>query len=164
MEELTPGPKPPDEIYVLVHVSTGSRYYYRLPKEQNVLVLGKSLEVPLPTAYGIIPQTHHVDGEPLDVFVLTTEPPVPGSLVPARPVGMVRLEGEGKIDDKVIAVCSLDKEFEVVTDIADVQKRALNQLERAIKEDWVTKITWSDVAKAKHVIERAIELYKREFG
>lgn len=164
MEELTPGPKPPDEIYVLVHVSTGSRYYYRLPKELNVLVLGKTIEVPLPAAYGIIPQTHHIDAETLDVLLLTSEPPVPGSLVPARPVGLVRLEGDGKIDDKIIAVCSLDKEFEDVTDVADVQKRTLNQLERAIKEDWVTKVTWLDAAKAKHVIERAIELYKREYG
>lgn len=164
MAELSAGPSPPNEIYVLVHVSQGSRYHYWVPKELGVPMLNKVIELPLPAAYGIVPATHHTDGEPLDTFVLTSEPPLPGSVIPARPVGLVRLEGGGRIDDKLIAVCSLDSEYQDIADIKDIEKRTLKQLEAAIKEDWVTRITWLDAARAKKAIERAIELHKKGLG
>jgi len=160
MADMTPGPNPPDEIYVMIHVSSGSKYYYST--EKGVLTISKAFANPLTAAYGLIPATHHTDAEPLDVLVLVSEPPMPCTLMPARPIGLVRLEGEGKIDDKILAVCSLDSEFEGVEDIADVPKRMLSQLTDSIKEDWVTKITWLDAAKAKKAIEHAIGLYKRE--
>jgi inorganic pyrophosphatase len=160
MADMTPGPNPPDEIYVMVHVSSGSRFYYSM--EKGVLTISKAFASPLTAAYGLIPGTHHTDAEQLDALVLVSEPPMPCTLMPARPIGLVRLEGDGRTDDKILAVCSLDKEFEGMEDVSDVPKRTLSQLTDSIKEDWVTKITWLDAAKAKRAIEKAIELYKRE--
>jgi len=158
MAELTPGPNPPEEISVLVHISSHSLYYY---VQNDVLTLNKKVGKKLPVAYGVIPATHHTDAEQLDAFVLVSEPPIPGSLIPARPVGLMRLEG-GKIDDKIIAVCSLDSEFDKIRDIKDVPKNIISELEGALKKKLVTKITWLDAAKAKKAVEFSIELYKKE--
>lgn len=160
MSELT-GPNPPEEVYVLVHISSESRYHYWLPID-GILTLNKKVEKKLPMAYGVVPSTHHTDAEPLDAFVLVSEQPMPGSLVPARPVGIVRLEGGNRIDDKIIAVCSLDKEFEKIKDIKDVPKSAISALEDALKKKWVTKISWLDATKARRAVELSMELYKKE--
>ncbi|MBU5557740.1 MAG: inorganic diphosphatase [Candidatus Aenigmatarchaeota archaeon] len=163
MAELSTGPNPPEEVYVLVRVSSGSKYQYSMRKDPCSLMLDKVLPSPLPVAYGIIPATHHTDAETLDAFVLVSEPPMPGSIISARPVGLMRIEGEGKIDDKIIAVCSIDREFDDLRDVADVPKHTLAQLTSAIKEDWVSKITWLDAEKAKKAVQKAIELYKRGY-
>ncbi len=161
---LTSGPNPPGIVNVLVHTSMGSRYHYWVPKEIGLPVMNKVLENPLPVAHGIIPQTHHTDTEPLGAFVITSEPTMVGSVLPARTVGLMKMEGGGRIVDKILTVCSLDSEFQDIEDIGDVPKRTIKQIEKAIKEDWTTKITWLDAARAKRSIERAMEMYKREFG
>jgi inorganic pyrophosphatase len=160
--KLTPGPRPPDEIHVLIRATVGSRSLYKL--EAGTPVLVEIGERAYPAAYGDIPGTHHIDAEPLDAFVLVTEPPVIGSLLPARPVGLARLEADGKIDDKIIAVCLVDREFDDIKDIAAIPKHQLKELEQAMRADWVRKIRFFDVGRAKRAIAHAISLYEAEFG
>lgn len=155
------GPNPPEEIYVLVQVTVGSRNLYKL---EDVPTLDKVFEAPLPAAYGIIPETHHIDAEPLDAFVLVSEPSLPGAVVPARPIGLVRLDADGMIDDKVIAVCSIDGAFAKITDVKDLPASMRRELEAALQANWKGKITWHGPDRAFKAITHAIELYKREFG
>ena len=59
---------------------------------------------------GAIPGTWDQDGDPLDVEIVhVTEPLVPGSLVEARIIGIMKFNDGGEVNDKVIAVLNDDK-------------------------------------------------------
>ncbi len=53
---------------------------------------------------GFIPQTLGDDGDPIDVLVVTPYPVVPGSVIRARPIGVLNMSDEGGQDAKIIAV------------------------------------------------------------
>jgi inorganic pyrophosphatase len=69
-----------------------------------------------PFAYGAIPCTWDLDGDPLDIEIVNvTEPLVPGSLVEARIIGIMKFDDGGEVDDKVIAVLADDKRQDHIT-------------------------------------------------
>ena len=47
-----------------------------------------------PFNYGFIPGTHAEDGDAVDVLVISTYPVHPGTVIPARPIGMLEMEDE----------------------------------------------------------------------
>ena len=55
-----------------------------------------------PTDYGFIPDTLSLDGDPLDVMVLVSEPTFPGCMIEVKPIGLFRMEDDQGIDDKVL--------------------------------------------------------------
>ena len=57
-----------------------------------------------PANYGFIPHTLADDGDPLDVLVVTPYPVAPGSVIRARPVGVLHMTDEAGGDAKLIAV------------------------------------------------------------
>ena len=66
-----------------------------------------------PFAYGCIPRTWDEDGDPLDVEIVgVTEPLIPGSIVEARIIGVMKFDDGGEVDDNVIAVLADDKRME----------------------------------------------------
>ena len=63
-----------------------------------------------PFAYGCIPRTWDEDGDPLDIEIIgVSEPLVPGSIVEARIIGVMKFDDGGEVDDKIIAVIADDK-------------------------------------------------------
>lgn len=79
-----------------------------------------------PANYGMIPRTILPselggDGDPLDVLLLG--PRVErGSVIPARPIGVLRLVDEGERDDKILTVATSGPLSDVV-DIDDLELR-----------------------------------------
>ena len=57
-----------------------------------------------PSAYGFIPGTLGADGDPLDAMVLIPAQVVPGAVIRARPIGMLRMQDEMGADEKIICV------------------------------------------------------------
>jgi inorganic pyrophosphatase len=57
-----------------------------------------------PCNYGFIPHTLSDDGDPLDVMVVGNRALVPGAVLRARPVGVLMMEDEKGVDEKIIAV------------------------------------------------------------
>ena len=55
-----------------------------------------------PCNYGFIPKTLHADGDPTDVLVLIDIPLNPGVVIPCRPIGVLKMEDDGGLDDKII--------------------------------------------------------------
>jgi inorganic pyrophosphatase len=57
-----------------------------------------------PCNYGFIPHTLAEDGDPVDVLVLGRMAVLPGAVLPARPIGVLRMRDEAGPDEKVLAV------------------------------------------------------------
>ena len=64
-----------------------------------------------PANYGFIPRTFCDDGDPLDALVLCQESVHPMTVVDARAIGVMRMRDEKGIDDKIIAVSTMDPAY-----------------------------------------------------
>jgi inorganic pyrophosphatase len=169
IKKLPPGPKPPEEIFVVIEIPKGSQNKYELDKKLGLIVLDRVLHSPLhyPADYGHIPSTLCEDGDPLDALVLVTEPTFPGCLIKVRPVGMIEMEDEKGADDKILGVPVEDPRFSHVFDIKDVPEHFLKEIShffemyKALEPNkWVRVKGWFGAERAKKVIEEAVKLYR----
>jgi inorganic pyrophosphatase len=95
-----------NEIHVVVDIPKGSSNKYEYDEEHGYFKLDRVLyhQMFYPFDYGFIPQTHHEDGDAIDVVLLTTYPTFPGCVVRARVIGAIDTQDEKGGDLKVIAV------------------------------------------------------------
>lgn len=94
-----------------IEIPMHSRYKYEMDKETNTLILDRPLNQLLPANYGFIENTLAPDGDPLDVFVITRYPLVPGSICKINIMGIMKCMDNGVSDDKIIA--TLDGENKI---------------------------------------------------
>src|SRR5437868_4257550 len=85
-----------DWFPVFVEINRGCRVKYELDKPTGILKVDRILysSVYYPANYGFIPQTYCPDDDPLDVLVIGQEEVLPGVLVRARAVGVMRMRDE----------------------------------------------------------------------
>ena len=110
-------------VNALIEVSAGSINKYEMITEAGVLKLDRVgfSSMRYPFTYGAIPCTWDLDNDPLDICIVNvTEPLIPGSLVEARVIGIMKFEDGGEIDDKVIAVLADDKRMGHIKSIDDL--------------------------------------------
>jgi inorganic pyrophosphatase len=171
MKEISPGPNPPEEIFVFVEIPEGCQNKYEFDEKLRVFKLDRTLHSPLhyPADYGHIPSTLCEDGDPLDVLVLVTEPTFPGCVIEARPIGAIEMEDEKGLDDKILAVPVHDPRFDHVKDIKDISQHTLKEIThffemyKALEPNkWVKIKGWLGAKEAKEKIKKAIQLYKEK--
>lgn len=112
-----------DIVNVIVEINSGSINKYETITESGQLKLDRVgySSLAYPFAYGAIPQTWDYDNDPLDVEIVNViEPLVPGCLVEARIIGVMKFEDGGEIDDKIIAVLSDDRRSDHIQSVEDL--------------------------------------------
>lgn len=111
--DLDPGHKTPEEFDVVIEIPLGSNVKYELDKATGMLRMDRVLysAVYYPANYGFIPRTMAEDSDPLDVLVLCREPVAPLTVVHARTIGAVTMTDAGESDHKIIAVSTVDPEY-----------------------------------------------------
>ena len=112
-----------DIINTIVEANTGSINKYETITESGQLKLDRVgySSLAYPFAYGAIPKTWDYDNDPLDVEIVNViEPLVPGCLVEARIIGVMKFEDGGEIDDKIIAVLSDDRRSDHIKSVEDL--------------------------------------------
>lgn len=123
ISKLSAGKNPPHEINVVIEIPQGSSVKYELDKESGCMFVDRFVPGAMfyPCNYGFIPQTHADDGDALDVLVLSSQEVAPGTVIKARPIGMLEMEDEAGIDTKIIAV-PLAKVDQMYKDIESVDQ------------------------------------------
>jgi inorganic pyrophosphatase len=116
----------------VVEVPAGGQKKYEYDQEYDAIKLDAMLYdgLKFPFNYGYVPETESGDGEPLDVFILSTQPISRGTVVPTRPVGMIELIDSGKQDYKIIGVPLSETRMENIQDIKDLPP----EYERALRD------------------------------
>ncbi|MBI1918927.1 MAG: inorganic diphosphatase [Planctomycetes bacterium] len=115
-----------------IEIPKGSKVKYELDKRTGLLMVSRVLysAVHYPANYGFIPRTYCDDGDPLDVLVIGQEEVVPGVLLRARAIGLMRMRDEKGQDDKIIAVHVDDPECTAYHNVEDVPPHRLRELKR----------------------------------
>lgn len=140
---------------------------YEFNKEIGAITVDRFMQTPMfyPCNYGFIPHTLSQDGDPVDVLVISQYPIIPGAVITVRPVGVLIMEDESGIDEKILAVPinKIDVMFERIKDIDDVlpiTKDRINHFfenyKKLEKGKWVKIVSWANTKKALDLIEEAI--------
>lgn len=125
-----------------------------------------------PAAYGAIPQTWDQDNDLLDfVAANITEALIPGSLVEARVIGVMKFEDSGERDDKIITVLSDDKRMDHITSYEQLgghwQKLTEHYFEhyKDLKKPGTCKVLgFFGPEEAMKIIEECKERYQKEYA
>lgn len=168
---IGPGDKAPDEINVVIEIPMNSNVKYELDKETGVLIVDRVLFTSMiyPFNYGFVPNTLEEDGDPVDVLVLSYEPLIPGSVIKARPIGILETEDEKGRDAKIIAVPvdKIDPRFENIRDIDDIPSSLKERIAHFFehykeleKGKWVKVIGWRRREDALKRIREAINRFE----
>ncbi|MBF6600309.1 MAG: inorganic diphosphatase [Dehalococcoidia bacterium] len=156
-------PTPEGTVDVLVEIPRGSRNKYEYDSGRGILRLDRTLysSVHYPTDYGFIPETLADDGDELDAMVIIEEPTLPGCHLLARPIGVLRMEDDKGVDDKIICVPLADPRLAEVHEFSDIARHWQREIEhffRVYKELQELRVEirgWGDSRLAWQIIDAA---------
>ncbi len=161
---------------VLIEIPKGSRNKYEYDFEFKKIRYDRMLfsSMMYPADYGFIPETLALDGDPLDVLVLVTEPTFPGCVMQVKPIGVFHMADEKGPDEKVICVPVSDPIWNKLEDLSDMNPHLLKEIEHffQVYKDLENKRVdvggWGNVDEAYEIIEKCInrfdELENKEPG
>lgn len=118
-----------------IEIPTGSRnkyeYDFKLKRIRFDRLLYSNMKYP--AEYGFIPETFALDGDPLDVLVLATEPFIPGILVEVRAIGVFYMIDGGDNDEKIICVPVDDPRMSELEDVEQLNDHFKMEVEEFFK-------------------------------
>ena len=129
----------------------------------------KSREAPLHEVFiCFIPETLALDGDPLDVLVITQYAIQSKTTVLCKPIGVLYMEDEKGIDEKIIAVpvANVDKMYKNINDLGDVMLHQLEEIKYFFKTyKNLEKYKWTNVLdfKSAYYAENIINKYKKDY-
>jgi inorganic pyrophosphatase len=172
-DKIPAGKDLPNDIYVAIEIPANSTpIKYEIDKDADALFVDRFMATPMfyPANYGYIPQTLGEDGDPLDVLVVTPYPVVPGSVIRARPVGVLNMSDESGQDAKVLAVPhdKLTALYKHVKEYTDLPELLIKQIEHFFENykdlepgKWVKVDSWANADAAREAINKAAAAYKK---
>ena len=169
LDKISVGANPPHEVNVIIEVPIGGEpIKYEIDKDSGVLVVDRFLYTSMryPGNYGFIPHTLSGDGDPCDVLVVNTRAITPGAMMSVRPVGVLFMEDEAGLDEKIIAVPAsrLTRRYDSVKSYRDLPQITVEQVQHFFEhykdlehEKWVNVVRWGDVTDAERLILEGVE-------
>ncbi len=174
LDAISIGENPPHEVNVVIEVPIGGEpIKYEMDKDAGAMVVDRYLYTPMryPGNYGFIPHTLCDDGDPIDVVLISSRPLVPGCIIAVRPVGVLKMQDEKGMDEKIVAVPAphITRHYEDIHDIDDLPEIQLRQIEHFFahykdleKGKWVRTAGWGHHEEAERMIMEAVELAKKQ--
>lgn len=154
-----------------VEISKGSKMKYELDKQSGRLILDRVLytSTHYPANYGFIPRTFTDDDDPLDVLILCQEQIEPMCLVPAYPIGVIKMVDSKKSDEKIIAIACGDPSMNGYKDISELPEHLMHEISHFFtvykelegKKTSVTETLGRD--EARKVIATSMKMYQEKF-
>ncbi len=164
LSKITAGDDVPNEVNVVVENPRGGEpVKYELNKESGTMFVDRFLHTAMryPGNYGFIPHTLSEDGDPVDILVIGDTAVMPMAVLKARPIGVLIMEDEAGMDEKILAV-PVDRLLPVHKNIKsyeDLSEIRLGQIEHFFKHykdlepnKWVKTVRWGNVDEAKQMI------------
>ena len=169
IDKISPGVSPPEDINIIIEVPVGGEpVKYEMDKDAGTVFVDRFLHTPMryPCNYGFMPHTLSEDGDPIDVMCLGQTTLMPGCVVRARPVGVLLMEDESGLDEKILAAPhqKLTPYYDEIQDFTDVHPAQLARITHFFEHykdleprKWVKIGGWHGVARARQLITEALE-------
>jgi len=158
----------PDKVKAVIEIPYGSNIKYEIEKESGAVVVDRVMHSAMyyPANYGFVNKTLSQDGDPADVLVLTEYPMQAGSVINCRLIGVLIMEDESGIDEKLLAVpvSKIDPTYDEIQDIDDLPKHTLAKIKNFFETykmlepgKWVKVKDYQNKAAATKILQDAIE-------
>lgn len=159
----------PEDFIAVVEISKGSKQKYEMDKKTGLLRLDRILytSTHYPANYGFIPHTLAEDNDPLDVLILCSESLIPMSLVKCYPIGVIIMNDNGSVDEKIIAIPETDPNYNTYRSIHDLPAHIFDEMRHffTVYKQLEYKNTTVDVTSDRDVaidiIIKSMENYKK---
>jgi inorganic pyrophosphatase len=160
--EVPIGPMAPEVFNTVIEIPRGSTNKYEVDKASGLVKLDRVLYSPLfyPFDYGFVPQTHYLDGDPIDVLVLISHPTFPGCIVEATPIGVLEMTDDKGPDEKLLCVATKDPRYGYRRGLDQVNphttKEILHffQVYKDLEEKTVDIVGWQGRELAVELVQR----------
>jgi inorganic pyrophosphatase len=153
---------------VLIEIPKGSRNKYEYDFDLHKVRFDRMLfsSMMYPADYGFIPETLALDGDPLDVLVLVTQPTFPMCVMEVKPIGVFHMTDEKGPDEKIICVPVSDPIWNKLNDLSDMNPHMVKEIEhffqvyKDLEEKKVDVGGWGNAAEAYEIHNKCIERYE----
>ncbi|MEZ5476168.1 MAG: inorganic diphosphatase [Thiolinea sp.] len=172
IDNIAVGKDVPESVNVIIEIPAhASPVKYEVDKDSGALLVDRFMSAPMfyPANYGFVPHTLSDDGDPVDVLVVTPVPLVHGCVIPARPVGILKMSDEAGEDAKIVAVPAgkLSPEYKDITSYQQLPALLIEQIKHFFERykelepgKWVKVDGWGDADEAKQEIMASIKRYQ----
>lgn len=155
-------------VDAFIEIPTGSQNKYEYDAEKGRFVLDRVLFSPMhyPAEYGYLDETLALDGDPLDILVLTTFPTFPGCVIQARVMGVLIMTDDKGEDEKLLGVPVEDPRWKDVHTLEDIPEHRLKEIAHffQVYKDLENKQTtikgWEGPEKAAQLIDECLARYQ----
>lgn len=162
----------PDAINVVIEIPYGSNIKYEVDKESGAVVVDRVMYGAMfyPANYGFVPNTLSDDGDPADVLVLNEYPLQAGSVIKVRLIGVLIMEDESGVDEKLISVpvSKIDPRYDNIKTLEDLPKITLDRIKNFFEtyktlepNKWVKVKDFKDKQEAQRILQTSIDNYKK---
>lgn len=153
-----------------IEIPMGSQNKYEVDERTGKIKLDRVLYSAsfYPAEYGFVEETLGLDGDPLDILVLTSVPTFPGCYIDCRIIGGMDMIDCGEEDTKIVAVNIGDPRYDHVNCLEDLPPHSLRELEnffstyKTLQEKETKILGFFDTAEAEHRLDAALERYAAE--
>jgi len=175
ISRIPAGKNPPSDINVVIEITGGANggqpVKYEIDKDSGAVMVDRIINTPMfyPCNYGFVPNSLHDDGDPTDVLVLCDFSLQPGVVIRCRPVGVLKMEDEAGMDDKIVAVPNAKTDpFQAhINDLSDIPEKTRDRIKHFFEHykdleagKWVKVVGWGDRAEAEAILQKAIDAVK----
>lgn len=172
ISKISMGKDAPNEVNVIIENTVGAvPVKYEIDKDSGAIFVDRFVHTPMfyPGNYGFIPHTLSDDGDPVDVLVVGNMPVIAGAVIPVNPIGVLKMEDDGGMDEKIIAkpTSKMFPYHDNVENYTDLPEIVCQQIEHFFthykdleKGKWVKIGGWDDAAAAKKLIQEGIDRVK----
>jgi inorganic pyrophosphatase len=161
----------PDKVRAIIEIPYGSNIKYEIEKESGAVVLDRVMHSAMyyPANYGFVNNTLSQDGDPADIMILTEYPMQAGVVLNCRLVGVLIMEDESGIDEKLLAVptSKIDPTFNEIKDLEDIPAHTLAKIKNFFEtykmlepNKWVKVKEFQNKAAATKILQDAIDNVK----
>ena len=161
----------PEKINVVIEIPYGSNIKYEIDKDSGAIVVDRVMYSAMfyPANYGFVPNTLSADGDPADVLVLNEYPLQAGSVIKARLIGVLIMEDESGMDEKLLAVpvSKIDPRYDDIKSLEDLPKITLGRIKNFFEtykmlepNKWVKVKEYQGKEQAAAILDAAIKAYR----
>tara|TARA_B100000575_G_C22501785_1_gene328563 strand:- start:5 stop:484 length:480 start_codon:yes stop_codon:yes gene_type:complete len=150
-------------IDAIVEIPMNSNIKYEYDKELNMIRYNRILKSPMvyPCNYGFIPNTLGGDKDPLDILILSENSFHPGIIINCKIIGVLLMEDEEGIDEKIIGIPYVDINNENINDLNDISNILLKNIKYFFtnyknndKNKWTKVYDYENKEKAIEIIHK----------
>ena len=161
----------PSKVNAIIEIPYGSNIKYEVDKDSGVVMVDRVLYGAMfyPANYGFVPNTLADDGDPVDILVLNEYPLQAGSAIKCRLIGVLIMEDESGMDEKLLAVpiSKIDPRYENIKSLSDLPQITLDRIKnffetyKALEPNkWVKLKDYKGLSEAQAILQKAMDNYK----